>query len=60
MNIIQKVSEDEFADEYILLSKESVDRLVKRSEFKDDELTQKVIVQFGKWIHANNLIEDDN
>lgn len=60
MNIIQKCSEDEFADEYILLSKESVDRLVNRSELKNDELSQKIIIKFGKWIYANNLIEEDN
>lgn len=60
MNIIQKCSEDAFADEYILLSKESVDRLIKRSELKHDEASQKILIQFGKWIYANNLIEEDN
>ena len=57
MNIIQKCSEDEFADEYVLLSKESVQRLVDKSARTNDDKTQKIIIQLSKWIYENNLIE---
>jgi hypothetical protein len=60
MNIIQKCSEDEFADEYVLLSKESVQRLVDKSARTNDDKTQKIIIQLSKWIYENNLIEDEN
>jgi hypothetical protein len=60
MNIIQKCSEDEFADEYVLLSKESVQRLVDKSARTNDDKTQKIIIQLSKWIYENNLIEYDN
>ena len=60
MNIIQKCSEDEFADEYVLLSKESVQRLVDKSARTNDDKTQKIIIQLSKWIYENNLIEYEN
>jgi hypothetical protein len=60
MNIIQKCSEDEFADEYVLLSKESIQRLVDKSARTNDDKTQKIIIQLSKWIYENNLIEDEN
>ena len=59
MNIIQKCSEDDFADEYVLLSKESVQRLVDKSARTNDDKTQKIIIQLSKWIYENNLIEDE-
>jgi hypothetical protein len=60
MNIIQKCSEDEFADEYVLLSRESVQRLVDKSARTNDDKTQKIIIQLSKWIYENNLIEDED
>ena len=60
MNIIQKCSEDEFADEYVLLSKESVQRLVDKSARTNDDKTQKIIIQLSKWIYENNLIEAED
>jgi len=60
MNIIQKCSEDEFADEYVLLSKESVQRLLDKSARTNDDKTQKIIIQLSKWIYENNLIEDED
>jgi hypothetical protein len=60
MNIIQKCSEDEFADEYVLLSKESVQRLEDKSARTNDDKTQKIIIQLSKWIYENNLIEDED
>jgi hypothetical protein len=60
MNIIQKCSEDEFAEEYVLLSKESVQRLVDKSARTNDDKTQKIIIQLSKWIYENNLIEDED
>ena len=60
MNIIQKCSGDEFADEYVLLSKESIQRLVDKSARTNDDKTQKIIIQLSKWIYENNLIEDED
>ena len=60
MNIIQKCSKDEFAEEYVLLSKESVQRLVDKSARTNDDKTQKIIIQLSKWIYENNLIEDED
>ena len=60
MNIIQKCSNDEFADEYVLLSKESVQRLVDKSARTNDDKTQKIIIQLSKWIYENNLIESED
>ena len=59
MNIVQKCSEDDFADEYILLSRESIQRLVDKSARTNDDKTQKIIIQLSKWMLENNLIEDD-
>ena len=60
MNIIQKCSNDEFADEYVLLSKESVQRLVDKSARTNDDKTQKIIIQLSKWMYENNLIEGED
>jgi len=60
MNIIQKCSNDDFADEYVLLSKESVQRLVDKSARTNDDKTQKIIIQLSKWIYENNLIEGED
>ena len=59
MNIIQKCSNDDFADEYVLLSKESIQRLVDKSARTNDDKTQKIIIQLSKWMYENNLIEDE-
>ena len=59
MNIIEKCSEDEFADEYVLLSRESIQRLVEKSALTNDDKTQKIIIQLSKWIYENNLIEEN-
>ena len=59
MNIVQKCSEDDFADEYVLLSRESIQRLVDKSARTYDDKTQKIIIQLSKWMLENNLIEDD-
>jgi len=59
MNIVQKCSEDDFADEYVLLSRESIQRLVDKSARTNDDKTQKIIIQLSKWMLENNLIEDD-
>jgi hypothetical protein len=44
--------------EYILLSKESVERLVNQSKRLDDK-SQKLILELSKWMHKNNLIESE-
>jgi hypothetical protein len=59
MNIIQKCSEDDFSDEYVLLSKESIDRLVDKSFRTNDDKAQKIVLQISKWMYENNLIEYD-
>ena len=59
MNIIQKCSEDEFADEYVLLSNESVQRLVDKSARTNDDKTQKIIIQLSKWIYEYILLVDE-
>ena len=43
-------------DEYILLSKESIERLVQQSKRLDDK-SQKLIIQLSKWIYENDMIE---
>jgi len=58
MNIINKVSNMDGIDEYILLSKESIDRLVEQSKRLDDK-SQKLIIDMSKWMHKNNLIESE-
>jgi hypothetical protein len=56
MNIINKISIMDGIDEYILLSKESIDRLVKDSKRLDDK-SQKLILQMSKWMYDNDMIE---
>ena len=56
MNIINKVSKMDGIDEYILLSKESIERLVEGSKRLDDK-SQKLIIQLSKWIYENDMIE---
>ena len=56
MNIINKVSKMDGIDEYVLLSKESIDRLVEGSKRLDDK-SQKLILQLEKWIYENDMIE---
>jgi hypothetical protein len=46
-------------DEYILLSKESIDRLVEQSRRLDDK-SVKLILEMSKWMYKNNLIEDED
>ena len=56
MNIINKVSKMDGIDEYVLLSKESIERLVEGSKRLDDK-SQKLILQLEKWIYENDMIE---
>ena len=56
MNIINKVSKMDGIDEYILLSKESIERLVEQSKRLYDK-SQKLILQLEKWIYENDMIE---
>ena len=56
MNIINKVSKMDGIDEYVLLSKESIERLVEQSKRLDDK-SQKLIIQLEKWIYENDMIE---
>lgn len=56
MNIINKVSNMDGIDEYVLLSKESIERLVEQSKRLDDK-SQKLILQLEKWIYENDMIE---
>ena len=56
MNIVNKVSNMDGIDEYILLSKESIERLVEQSKRLDDK-SQKLILQLEKWIYENDMIE---
>ena len=58
MNIINKVSNMDGIDEYVLLSKESIERLVNQSKRLDDK-SVKLILELSKWIHKNNLIESE-
>ena len=59
MNIINKVSNMDGIDEYILLSKESIDRLVEQSRRLDDK-SVKLILEMSKWMYKNNLIENED
>ena len=59
MNIINKVSKMDGIDEYVLLSKESIERLVEQSRRLDDK-SVKLILELSKWIHKNNLIESED
>ena len=56
MNIINKVSKMDGIDEYVLLSRESIERLVEQSKRLDDK-SQKLILQLEKWIYENDMIE---
>lgn len=56
MNLINKISKMDGIEEYILLSKESIDRLVEGSK-RLDERSQKLIIQLEKWIYDNDMIE---
>ena len=58
MNIINKVSNMDGIDEYVLLSKESIERLVEQSKRLDDK-SVKLILELSKWMHKNNLIESE-
>lgn len=58
MNIINRVSKMDGIDEYILLSKESIERLVQQSRRLDDK-SVKLILEMSKWMHKNNLIESE-
>ena len=58
-NIIDKISRIDGIEDYILLTKESVDRLVENSKRLDDK-SIKIIVELSKWIYNNNMIEEDN
>ena len=59
MNIINKVSKMDGIDEYILLSKESIERLVQQSRRLDDK-SVKLILEMSKWMYKNNLIESED
>jgi hypothetical protein len=59
MNIVNRVSNMDGIDEYILLSKESIDRLVEQSRRLDDK-SVKLILEMSKWMYKNNLIEDED
>ena len=56
MNIVDKVSKMDGIDEYVLLSRESIERLVEGSKRLDDK-SQKLILQLEKWIYENDMIE---
>jgi hypothetical protein len=59
MNIVNRVSNMDGIDEYILLSKESIDRLVEQSRRLDDK-SIKLILEMSKWMYNNNLIESED
>ena len=59
MNIINKISDMDGIDEYVLLSKESIERLVEQSKRLDDK-SLHLILEMSKWIHKNNLIESED
>jgi len=59
MNIVNRVSNMDGIDEYILLSKESIDRLVEQSRRLDDK-SVKLILEMSKWMYKNNLIENED
>jgi hypothetical protein len=56
MNLINKISKMDGIEDYVLLSRESIDRLVKGAE-RLDEKSQKIIIQLEKWIYENDMIE---
>ncbi len=58
MNIINKVSKLDGIEDYVLLSRESIERLVNDSKRLDDR-SQKLILQLEKWIYENDMIESE-
>lgn len=56
MNLINKVSKMDGIEDYVLLSRESIERLVEGSKRLDDK-SQKIILQLEKWIYENDMIE---
>jgi hypothetical protein len=58
MNIINKVSKLDGIEDYVLLSRESIERLVDSSKRLDDK-SQKLIIQLSKWIYDNDMIESE-
>lgn len=56
MNLINKVSNMDGIEDYVLLSRESIERLVEGSKRLDDK-SQKLILQLEKWIYENDMIE---
>ena len=43
-------------EDYVLLSRESIERLVDSSKRLDDK-SQKLILQLEKWIYENDMID---
>ena len=56
MNLINKISKMDGIEDYVLLSRESIERLVEQSKRLDDK-SQKIIIQLEKWIYENDMIE---
>lgn len=56
MNVINKVSKIDGIEDYVLLSRESIERLIESSKRLDDK-SQKLILQMEKWIYENDMIE---
>ena len=56
MNLINKISKMDGIEDYVLLSRESIERLVEGSKRLDDK-SQKIILQLEKWIYENDMIE---
>jgi AMMECR1 domain-containing protein len=56
MNLINKISKMDGIEDYVLLSRESIERLVEGSKRLDDK-SQKIIIQLEKWIYENDMIE---
>jgi len=56
MNVINKVSKIDGIEDYVLLSRESIERLIESSKRLDDK-SQKLILQMENWIYENDMIE---
>lgn len=56
MNLINRVSQMDGIEDYVLLSRESIERLVDSSKRLDDK-SQKLILQMENWIYENDMIE---
>jgi hypothetical protein len=56
MNLINKISNMDGIEDYVLLSRESIERLVEGSKRLDDK-SQNLILQLEKWIYENDMIE---